>query len=196
MGVVAAKWLTKDIGAVHGRIGVITQVVMSDPSRASDPTILASLDRCLKLQTSEGNWPSSAKSRSSHLVQFCHGAPGIVLSLRAIQEYFSPELHEKIDIACKLAEKCIMEKGLLSKEPCLCHGITGNALALPWAYQKHFMSYTVADAVRKGKKEGLYAVSEDPYGLFTGEAGRAWGWYVLLTHGDKGIRGMIGYTDV
>ncbi len=149
---------------------------MSDPSKASDPTILASLDRCLKLQTTEGNWPAHVESRHSHLIQFCHGAPGIVISLRAIQEYFDPELHEKIDAACKLAEKCIMEKGLLSKEPSLCHGITGNASALPWARRKHFMSYTVADAVAEGKKTGLYAESEDPYGLFTGEAGRAWVW--------------------
>lgn len=169
---------------------------MSDPSKASDPTILASLDRCLKLQTSDGNWPASAESRHSHLVQFCHGAPGFVISLRAIQEYFDPELHERIEVACKLAESCIREKGLLSKEPSLCHGITGNALALPWAHRKHFMVYAVADVVAEGKETGLYVESEDPYGLFTGEAGRAWGWYVLLTNGDKGLRGMIGYTDV
>lgn len=186
----------KDLGAVHGRIGIITQIVMSDPSKASDPTILASLDRCLKLQTSDGNWPSSVESGHSHLIQFCHGAPGFVISLKAIKEYFLPDLHERIDLACKMGESCIVEKGLLTKEPNLCHGITGNALALPWPPRKHFMSYTIADVVAEGKKEGLYIESDDPYGLFCGEAGRAWGWYVLMTNGDKGIRGMIGYTDV
>jgi len=58
------------------------------------------------------------------------------------------------------------------------------------------MAYTAADVVAEGKQEGLYIDSDDPYGLFCGEAGRAWGWYVLMTNGDKGLRGMIGYSDV
>ena len=180
-------------GAVHGRIGIITQVLLCDPSKASHPVLLESLNECLKLQTQDGNWPSSMESGQNHLVQFCHGAPGFVISLKAIQQYFPSELQEKIGIACKLAEKCIVEKGLLRKEPNLCHGTTGNALALPSPRREHFMMYTTAATIMEGKKSGSYFEGDDPYGLFCGEAGRAWGWALLESNSDKR---MIGYTDV
>lgn len=55
------------------------------------------------------------------------------------------------------------------------------------------MAYTAADIVKEGVKKGLFVQGDDPYGLFCGEAGRAWGWYTLVAGGDKG---MIGYSDV
>ena len=159
---------------------------------ATHPTLLKSLDQCLNLQTQDGNWPSSMESGHSHLVQFCHGAPGFVISLKAIQQYFPPELQENIGIACKLAQKCIFEKGLLRKEPNLCHGITGNALALPSPFRDHFMIYTSNDVIVKGLDDGSYIEGDDPYGLFCGAAGRAWGWFVLLSDHEQS---MIGYSD-
>ena len=113
--------------------------------------------------------------------------------MKAIRRYFGAELQERIRVACELAEKLIFEKGLLTKEPGLCHGATGNALALPSPEKEHFMAYSSAEVIKQATEEDWYLESDDPYGLFGGEAGRAWGWLLLDSKSDKG---MIGYTDL
>ena len=81
------------LGTVHGEIGILTQVILSDPSHASKLEIkLLSL---INLQDAEGNWPV-IEGKHSELVQFCHGAPGFVGSLIAIKSHF-PTLHKQID---------------------------------------------------------------------------------------------------
>ena len=126
-------------------------------------------------------------------VQFCHGAPGFVISLRAIQRYFPAEVQQRIDFACQLAEYCIFEKGLLVATPNLCHGISGNALALSPPARQHFMSHTTFHVIVNCLINGSYLEGTDSYGLFCGKAGRAWSWLVLLSGFDKG---MIGYSDL
>lgn len=71
-------------------------------------------------------WPSS---RSSHLVQICHGSPGLLLLLatarrdvRLTLKYWQPEW----DKAIRLGTDKIWQEGLLSKGGNLCHGLTGN----------------------------------------------------------------------
>ena len=86
-----------------------------------------------------------------------------------------------------------MKKGLLTKEPNLCHGISGNALALPTPWRAFFLDYTTAEAMEKGLREGSYIPGDDAYGLFCGEAGRAWAWLALVSGQE---RGMIGFNDV
>jgi len=115
------------LGAVHGDIGIITQVVLTDPELA--PCVELPLDRLLDMQLADGNWPSSEDSSrtSKGLVQFCHGAPGVVISLLSLRPYY-PELQTKIDEAIRKGRECIWNQGLLKKEPNLCHGIFGNAL--------------------------------------------------------------------
>lgn len=97
-------------------------------------------------------------------------------------------------IACEKAENLIFEQGLLTKEPNLCHGSTGNALALPTSQREHFMAFTAAEIIAKGKQQGWYIGGDDPYGLFCGLAGRAWGWAQLDSQ--TGKVSMIGYDDV
>lgn len=76
-------------------------------------------------------YPSSA-SRSSPLVQICHGTPGLLLLVGAatlhepLNAYRAPEWDEAI----RLGTKRIWDEGLLSKGGGLCHGIAGNAW--PW----------------------------------------------------------------
>jgi hypothetical protein len=125
-------------------------------------------------------------------VQVCHGAPGIVISLLAVRPHF-PRLHERIDRAVARGQRAVKERGLLTKEPCLCHGISGNALALEGRDFENFLSYTTGGEMRALEKEGLMERSDDPSGLWTGEAGRAWVWAVA----DKGLdKRLLGYNDV
>jgi hypothetical protein len=116
------------LGAVHGDIGIVTQLVLTSPELA--PRLRPVVERLLEMQLPDGNWPSSEESGGSGgkgLVQFCHGAPGFVLSLLAIGPHF-PELGEQFDAAIAKGRECIWSQGLLKKEPSLCHGIFGNAL--------------------------------------------------------------------
>jgi len=116
------KWHGKAyVGAVHGAFGIITQIVLTDPDRYA-PKVEAELAVLLSYQYEGGNWPSSIPPGKDRLVQVCHGAPGVVNCLVSIRHYF-PNLHDRIDASIKRARECIWERGLLTKEPCLCHGM-------------------------------------------------------------------------
>ncbi|EMD84914.1 hypothetical protein COCHEDRAFT_119950 [Bipolaris maydis C5] len=131
------KWHGKAyVGAVHGAIGIITQIILTDPAWA--PKLDAEL--------------------------------GALLSL-----------------------ECIWERGLLTKEPCLCHGITGNALALDGKQFEHFMTYTTGHEIKSMAKDGMLEKSDDPSALWCGEAGRAWAWAVADKDLDKRL---LGYNDI
>ena len=116
-------------GAAHGDVGIVTQLVLSNPSLA--PQLSDRLEKLLEIQMPDGNWPSSARSlkegRPAVHVQWCHGAPGFIYSLRSLRPYF-PQLHDQIDNAIEKGQDIVWRHGLLVKEPSLCHGIFGNAL--------------------------------------------------------------------
>lgn len=118
---------TPYLGAVHGDIGIVTQLVLTTPSLAGQ--LEGKLDQLLGMQHASGNWPSSAGRTDSTLVQFCHGAPGFLHSLLSLRPYF-PGLQHKIDTAIEKGRQCTWREGLLRKEPSICHGAFGNAL---WA---------------------------------------------------------------
>jgi len=119
------KWHGKAyLGAVHGAFGIITQIVLTNPDRYA-PKVEAELAVLLSYQFEEGNFPSSIPPGHDRLVQVCHGAPGVISCLVSIRQYF-PNLREKIDTAIRKGRQCIWDRGLLTKEPCLCHGKTAS----------------------------------------------------------------------
>lgn len=185
------KWHGKAyVGAVHGAIGIITQIVLTDKSWA--PKLQAELTVLLSYQYDSGNFPSSLPPGKDRLVQVCHGAPGVVSSLLSIRPYF-PDIVDRIDKVISKARECIWERGLLTKEPCLCHGITGNALALEDEQFEHFMTYTTGHEIKSMAKDHMLERSDDPSALWCGEAGRAWAWAVA----DKGLaKRLLGYNDI
>ncbi|PSK60524.1 hypothetical protein B9Z65_674 [Elsinoe australis] len=186
------KWHGKAyVGAVHGAIGIITQVVLTDPHKYA-PKVEAELAVLLSYQFDSGNWPGSLPPGRDRSVQVCHGAPGVVNSLMSIKHHF-PNLRDKIDVAIQRGRDCIWERGLLTKEPCLCHGITGNALALDDKSCEHFLTYTTGNEMKSMEKDGMLDKSDDPEGLWGGEAGRAWAWAVV----DKGLpKRLLGFNDI
>ena len=207
------KWHGKVyIGAVHGAIGIITQIVLTDPKKYAEK-LEAELAVLLTYQYESGNFPSSIPPEKDRLVQVCHGAPGVIISLLSIKEHF-PGLKEKIDRAIEKGRQCTIERGLLTKEPCICHGvysytkariillqlltpsllgISGNALALEGADFEHFLTYTTGHEIKSMEKDGLLEKSSAPSSLFGGEAGRAWVWAVADQAMDKRI---LGYNDL
>lgn len=213
------RWHGKQyLGAVHGSIGILAQIVLSSSGLHQPPQSCWNwLRDILQLQFESGNWPSSLgnSAKRDELVQFCHGAPGFVISLLPIRKVIvamdadaissanassgmakiCDELKmnvKEIDIAISKARNSIKQRGMLTKEPCLCHGATGNALALEGEERKVMMDWTQESVIRQGLEEGWYVNGDDPAGLFCGEAGRAWGWMVMGGCGE----GMIGFSDV
>jgi hypothetical protein len=117
------------IDTVHGDIGIITQLVLTTPTLAPDLESLVA--KLLNMQLPDGNWPVFPEEHLDRpdkgLVQFCHGAPGFITSLESLRAYY-PSLHEKIDLAIGKGREVTWTRGLLRKEPSLCHGILSNAL--------------------------------------------------------------------
>lgn len=183
------------LGAGHGDISIISNIVMSNPAYA--PKVQRRLENILDLQLEDGNWSSYADGSGEQVVQFCHGAPGIIWCLVPMIQYF-PELREKIDSAIKRGREVVWEKGLLTKEPCLCHGITGNAMALEEPRRSHFMFYSKPETVKAGLADGTFEASSDNSGVWWSEAGRAWGW-MMLEYDRSGLGDSIvdiGYPGV
>ena len=180
------------LGAAHGTFGILAQLILSLPSSAEG--LEESLSSVLKTQFAGGNFPSSLPAGSDRLVQFCHGGPGAVLALRSLRPHFPP-LQREIDAAMSVAQRDIWERGLLVKEPCLCHGIAGNALALENdAEFEHFLAYMSSAALEaNGWLED--AGRDDQFvALYTGEAGRAWAWAVKEKKLED--KPCIGFNDV
>lgn len=179
------------IGAAHGVVGIICQVILSDPSTA--PRLQDLLAYMLGQQDESGNFPSALPARADDLVQFCHGSPGFILSLESIRPHF-PVLRDEIDKVIARARQDVQARGLLTKEPSLCHGIAGNALALESHEQMAtFLAYMTTDAMERRGWTKDAGKTDEFASLYTGEAGRAWAWAVL----DRNLpRTCIGYNDL
>jgi hypothetical protein len=210
------KWHGKEyLGAIHGTVGIVTQIALSAEASMLDVPFGARkekeevlkplggvLERLLDEQRADGNWPKRLDSPDEgELVQFCHGAPGFVISLSALRSKGLFAELERMDDVIRKGAKAIWERGLLTKEPCLCHGITGNALALSSEQRQHFLAYTTLTIVRDKQREQIFGQSGDPWGLYCGLAGRAWGFMVWMREkegrswGHSG-GGVIGYSDI
>lgn len=179
------------LGAAHGTFGILCQLVLSSPACAK--SLEETLTRLLDNQFRAGNFPSSLPAKSDRLVQFCHGGPGAVLALRSLRPHF-PKLQQKIDVAIAAAQRDCWERGILTKQPCLCHGVPGNALALDDdAEFDHFLTWMSSDNLEANA--WLHEAGRDDQfvGLYTGEAGRAWAWAVADQHLE---RTCIGFNDL
>lgn len=189
------KWHGKRyLGAVHGDIGIVTQLVLAMPSLAG--RLEGKLRDLLASQLANGNWPSSVGGTDASLVQFCHGAPGFLHSLASLRSYF-PGLRQQIDASAEEARSCVWREGLLRKEPSLCHGILGNALTLRSPERLHFLAMATPGAVAEAMmKDGAVFAPADygnRYATISGYAlSLAWSWMVA---GEPSPR-FIFYNDV
>lgn len=140
------------------------------------------------------NWPPGVgpprPGRSHMLVQWCHGAPGIVTSLA----HFPPRRSPEIDAMLLAAGRTIWDAGPLEKGHGLCHGTAGNGYAflelqrrtgdpLWLARARAFAIHALGqmEDMRRRYRRGRYT-------LWTGDAGLA----VYLWHCVKGAGGMPG----
>ncbi|KAK1977043.1 abscisic acid ABA receptor [Colletotrichum cereale] len=185
------------IGAVHGDIGILTQLLLTDPELANNSMVRNSLQRLLSLQHQSGNWPTEDNDHGYYeLVQFCHGAPGFVSSLLHIGRFF-PDIKAEIDHAIALGRGCIWRQGLLKKEPCLCHGILGNSLGLSLGAERdHFLAWSLPSKVaEEHRRDGSIFSPEDAGRMciwFNYWPSAAWTWTVCAVDAP----GVLLYSDV
>jgi lantibiotic modifying enzyme len=112
------------LGAVHGDVAILTQLVLTTPPIA--PQLAPHLRTLLQSQREDGSWPAK-EGHDGRLVQFCHGSPGMVLSLLSLRPYF-PEMEAEVDEAIRKGRENTWREGLLKKEPSICHGVFGNGM--------------------------------------------------------------------
>ncbi|KUI74094.1 LanC-like protein 2 [Cytospora mali] len=183
------------LGAVHGDIGIVTQLVLTTPSLAEQ--LGEKLDQLLQKQLPDGNWPSSVGKTGATLVQFCHGAPGFLHSLVSLRPYFV-NLQQKMDAALEKGRQCVWREGLLRKEPSICHGIFGNALALSHGPRReHFLAFATPEKMNELRRKDKTIFEPADYGskyaTISGYSlSAAWAW---MTFGEHSPR-LIFYNDV
>jgi len=169
---------TRYLGAGHGWAGNLYplwrgQALLGAAQRDQLRTrTLQGLERLALVEGDLANWPPQLDKREKLLVQWCHGAPGMITSLR------HADLPEAIPLLIKGAN-LIVRAGLLAKGAALCHGSDGNGAALLELYRRTGDPAWLAWARRFAM--GALAQSEaafSQYGqwrpsLWTGDAGLA-----------------------
>lgn len=115
-------------GAAHGMAGIVHVLLHywqdAGALAAQDKVdVLATLDHLLSIRfDGTGNLPSSEHKEHDKLVQWCHGAPGLALTLAKAYEVTR---EGKYLVALREAAEVVWQRGLVRKLG-LCHGIAGN----------------------------------------------------------------------
>lgn len=184
-GKLCYSWHDKQyVGAAHGILGIVhilsilsATVSLRDDGVDKDCTeavVVGQLERFMK----EMNIVSSLESRKTHLVQWCHGAPGAlpVLIHAASNRTISYEARRRLEDSILQLGETVWEYGLLRKGVGLCHGVSGNGFALLSIYRhvgntdwlrraKLFAYFGIANLSE------LFELPDHPYSLFQGLAG-------------------------
>ncbi|KAJ3159628.1 hypothetical protein HDU86_001637 [Geranomyces michiganensis] len=175
------------LGVGHGWIGIIAQVLLTDPSAGRAAQVRPWLALCIDEQQPDGSWKclfddaesAGSEAQAREIVSAGHGAPSMLLGLLAVRDIYAKagddELVRKIDEAVAAAQDHIWAKGLLTKESCLLHGAAGNSLVvLDRARKAKFLEYSVQERLDAGVKDGSIEASEPRSGLYKGIVGRCW----------------------
>lgn len=131
-------------GACHGVAGNVQALMRGIDHLPADwgPIIVSRALKTLSCgavkRGSRTNWPLSAESDAvgaKRLVQWCHGAPGVVTALAHVDpvtEKNATALHAILLNAAEL----VWEAGPLVKGPGICHGTAGNGFAFLALYHR------------------------------------------------------------
>ncbi|XP_071692182.1 lanC-like protein GCR2 [Rutidosis leptorrhynchoides] len=173
-------------GAAHGLVGIMN--VLMDMVLTEDELddVKGTLRYMIKNRFSSGNYPSSEGSESDRLVHWCHGAPGVALTLAKAAKVFGSEEFEKAAVD---AGEVVWERGLL-KRVGICHGISGNAYVFLSLYRltgdmkflyraKAFATFLHENAptlISKGTMHG----GDRPFSLFEGVGGMCYLFFDMI----------------
>ena len=170
------------LGAAHGYAGNAGAIVrgmalLSDDERdAWTERIVATVRASALRDGAFANWPAEYPSRpgadTKLLVQWCHGAPGIVTSLAALAD-------ARLDDVLIAAGELIWAAGPLAKGAGFCHGTAGNG----YAFLKLFRRAGDERWLERARAFAMHAIAQSEtdaatygmhrYSLYTGDLGLA-----------------------
>jgi lantibiotic modifying enzyme len=168
------------LGAAHGQVGnlhALWSVAEAWPDAVDGEELLArtlALARGTAVEGPDGtNWPATL-GEEPELVQWCHGAPGVVAALSRVPAGLSEEL----DALLVRGAELVWNAGPLRKGPMLCHGTAGNGFALLKMWER------TSDPLwlERARAFAMHAIGQRE--RIRGEFGR--GWFSLWT-GDVGV---------
>lgn len=183
-------------GAAHGLAGIMNVLMHTELEPDEIKDVKGTLSYMIQNRFPSGNYLSSEGSKSDRLVHWCHGAPGVALTLvKAAQVYNTKEFVE----AAMEAGEVVWSRGLL-KRVGICHGISGNTYVFLSLYRltrnpkylyraKAFASFLL-DKSEKLISEGQMHGGDRPFSLFEGIGGMA---YMLLDMNDPTQALFPGY---
>ncbi len=178
------------LGAGHGFAGnayaLLKGASLLDVERreALYDRCVATLRATARIEDGAVNWPpgmfTPRPGGPSILMQWCHGAPGMVTALSDFPPQRSPEM----DAMLIGAGHAIWKAGPLSKGYGLCHGTAGNGYAFLKLYQRtgdrswleRARSFAMHSIVQRDRMRQQYG--QGRYTLWTGDSGLA----VYLRH--------------
>jgi hypothetical protein len=169
------------IGAAHGFAGNASAIIRGRALLPADEWArwaerIAQTAQALALRRGpHANWPAAIAPRGSvarMLVQWCHGAPGMVTSLADLPD-------RRLDDLLVAAGELVWAAGPLTKGPGLCHGTAGNGYAFLKLHRRTgeaiwleraraFAMHAIAQSERHAVEYGMRRHS-----LWTGDAGLA-----------------------
>ncbi|KAG6907785.1 hypothetical protein DXG01_007392 [Tephrocybe rancida] len=186
------------LGAAHGVAGILF-VLWSCPFSVLEPyadDLLQTLAWLVDVQDPTGNWPSKAPdntnthARPNKLIQWCHGASGILILLSKASQQRSglvldKQVRQKVNAAIAKGARIVYRHGLLTKGVGICHGVAGSALDVLGGT----LNDETADYLRKAlhlallavdykdlTKNGKIRVPDHPWSLYEGAAGMCCAW--------------------
>ncbi|KAM6600855.1 hypothetical protein CsatA_020464 [Cannabis sativa] len=167
-------------GAAHGLAGIMHVLMDMELKPDEVEDVKGTLRYMINNRFPSGNYPSSEGSESDRLVHWCHGTPGVSLTLAKAAEVFGDKdfLQAAMD-----AGDVVWNRGLL-KRVGICHGISGNAyvfLALyrltnkvEYLYKAKAFACFLHDRAQRLVCDGEMHGGDCPYSLFEGIGGMAY----------------------
>ncbi|KAK4286171.1 hypothetical protein QN277_002765 [Acacia crassicarpa] len=168
-------------GAAHGLAGILHVLMDMELKPDELEDVKGTLKYMINNRFASGNYPATEGDRKRDLlVHWCHGAPGIALTLVKAAKVFGDK--EFLDAAVNAAE-VVWNRGLLRRVG-ICHGISGNAYVFLSLYQltgneehlyrgKAFACFLL-DRAHKLISQGEMHGGDMPYSLFEGLGGMAY----------------------
>lgn len=167
-------------GAAHGLVGIMNVLMDMELTQDESEDVKGTLYYMIKNRFSSGNYPSSEGSESDRLVHWCHGAPGVALTLAKAAKVFGDEKFHKAAVE---AGEVVWERGLL-KRVGICHGISGNTYVFLSLYRltgdEKFLYRAKAFATFLHENgpmllsQGTMHGGDRPFSLFEGVGGMAY----------------------
>ncbi|XP_055824058.1 lanC-like protein GCR2 [Solanum dulcamara] len=167
-------------GAAHGLAGVVNVLLDMELKQDESEYVKGTLRYMIKNRFSSGNYRTSEGDESDVLVHWCHGAPGVALTLAKAAKVFGDE--EFLE-AAREAGEVVWKRGLL-KRIGICHGISGNAYVFlslyrltgkeEYLYKAKAFACFLHDRAHTCISEGIMHKGDHPLSLFEGIGGMAY----------------------